>query len=63
MGFFDSKPNDVVAEGIIRDFGDVPGVGGVVDGYLALVESEFINARFLLVLMVGRMLMSRILCW
>jgi hypothetical protein len=40
MGFFDSKPNDVVAKGIIRDFSDVPGVGDVVDGYLALVESE-----------------------
>ena len=40
MGFFDSKPNDVVVKGIIRDFTDVPGVGDVVDGYLALVESE-----------------------
>ncbi len=40
MGFFDSKPNGVVAEGIIRDFGSVNGVKDVVDGYLALVESE-----------------------
>ncbi|MDZ4220542.1 MAG: hypothetical protein U1D70_16175 [Methylobacter sp.] len=40
MGFFDSKPNYVVAKGIIRDFGDVPGVEDAVDGYLALVESE-----------------------
>ena len=40
MGFFDSKPNDVVAKGIIRDFGDIIGVGDVVDGYLALIESE-----------------------
>jgi hypothetical protein len=40
MGFFDSKPNDVVAKGIIHDFGDVPGVEDAVDGYLALVESE-----------------------
>ena len=40
MGFFDSKPNDVVAKGIIHDFGDIIGVGDVVDGYLALVGSE-----------------------
>jgi hypothetical protein len=40
MGFFDSKPNDVVAEVILRDFGDVNGIREVLNGYLCLVDSE-----------------------
>jgi hypothetical protein len=39
MGFFD-KSNDEVVDRVLSDFGNVNGVKDVVDGYLALVESE-----------------------
>ena len=39
MGFFE-KSNDEVVGKVLSDFGNVNGVKDVVDGYLALVESE-----------------------
>ncbi len=39
MGFFD-KSNEEVVDRVLSDFGNLNGVKDVVDGYLALVESE-----------------------